>query len=104
GPQVTRAEALPAVAATRVGAPGGPTVGGFCGGGGGGFGGGSPPRMLLAYLSTTFTRPRSSTTRALLELGALMNRCSPRTCSSSLPPAFGMTMVSASLPLLSSTY
>src|SRR5207248_10849597 len=100
--QVRCTEPLPAVAVTFVGALGGPSVGGFCGGGGGGFGGGSPPRMLLAYLSTTLTRPLSSTTRAPDELGALMNRCSPRTSSSSLPPALGITMVSTSLPSASS--
>src|SRR5437762_9703342 len=102
-PHVRCTEPLPAVATTFVGALGGPTVGGFCGGGGGGVGGGSPPRLVLAYLSTTLTRPLSSTTRALDEFGALMNRCSPRTSSSSLPPAFGMTIVSASLPSPSST-
>src|SRR2546430_14087388 len=103
GPHVRCTAALPAVATTLVGALGGPTVGGFCGGGGGGFGGGSPPRMLLAYLSTTLTRPWLSTTRALEELGALTNRCSPRMVSSSLPPALGMVIVLTSLPSPSST-
>src|SRR3954469_19228474 len=104
GPQVRCTVVLPAVAMTLAGALGGPIGGGAFGGCGGGLGGGSPPRMLLAYLSTTFTWPLRSTTRALDELGALMNRRSPRTVSSSLPPALGMTIVSTSLPSLSSTY
>src|SRR5436190_10386590 len=86
GPQVTCALALPAVAVTRVGALGGPTGGGAGGGGFGGGGGGSPPRMLLAYLSTDLTRPWLSTTRALEEVGALMNRWPPRSITSSFPP------------------
>src|SRR6266542_82999 len=102
GPQVIRACALPAEAVTLVGAPGGPTAG-FVGGGGGGLGGGSAPSTLLAYLSTTLTRWRSSTTRAPEELGALMNRWFSRTSSSSGPPAFGMVMVLASLPAESRT-
>src|SRR6188472_2661256 len=61
---VTRADALPGVAVTRGGAPGGPT-GGFAGGGGGGTGGASPPTTSLLYLSTTCTWCFWSTTRAV---------------------------------------
>jgi hypothetical protein len=71
--QPTVTSALPPVAMTWRGAPGLPTGGSFFTGGGGG-GGGSPPSTSSAYLSTVRTWCLSSTTVAVCELGALMNR------------------------------
>src|SRR5690242_14176775 len=102
GPHTTCALALPAVAATVRGEPGGPT-GGFDGGGGGGSGGGSPPTTLLANLSTVLTTLWSSTTLAVEPPGALTKSRPSRTSSSSGWPPVGNANEPVGLPCLSST-